>query len=48
MVQVVEAALRQGLVHPMTAVPPLVALGADAQAGTAKLAHALLASLYHK
>ncbi|GAQ92315.1 Sister chromatid cohesion protein SCC2/Nipped-B [Klebsormidium nitens] len=46
--KVVELALRQGLVHPMTAVPPLVALGMDTHAATAKLAHQLLAAMYQK
>lgn len=46
--QVVEVALRQGLVHPMTAVPALVALAMDGHVATAQLAHQLLAAMYQK
>ncbi|XP_024530333.1 sister chromatid cohesion protein SCC2 isoform X2 [Selaginella moellendorffii] len=47
-IKVVDAVLRQGLVHPMTCVPQLIALEVDQQEGISKLAHRLLSNLNDK
>eukprot|EP00250_Pteridium_aquilinum_P012903 c21018_g1_i1 orf=256-5733(+) len=47
-VKVVEIVLRQGLVHPMTCVPHLIALEVDQQDLNAKLAHKLLIQMNEK
>ncbi|KAG6556205.1 hypothetical protein Mapa_002146 [Marchantia paleacea] len=46
--KVVEIVLRQGLVHPMTCVPQLIALEVDQHEANAKLAHRLLMNLNEK
>lgn len=43
-----EVVLRQGLVHPITCVPYLIALVADPQDANAKLAHHLLMNMNEK
>ncbi|KAF6165138.1 hypothetical protein GIB67_000722 [Kingdonia uniflora] len=43
--KIVEVVLRQGLVHPITCVPYLIALETDAQEMNSKLAHHLLLSM---
>ncbi|KAH7414591.1 hypothetical protein KP509_14G000800 [Ceratopteris richardii] len=47
-VKVVEIVLRQGLVHPMTCVPHLIALEVDQYEMNAKLAHKLLIQMNEK
>ena len=47
-VQIVEIVLRQGLVHPITCVPYLVALETDPQEVNSKLAHLLLMNMNEK
>lgn len=46
--QIVEVVLRQGLVHPITSVPYLIALETDAQEVNSKLAHHLLMNMNEK
>ncbi|KAL9226081.1 hypothetical protein vseg_001931 [Gypsophila vaccaria] len=46
--KIVEVALRQGLVHPITCVPYLIALETDPLEGNSKLAHHLLMSMNEK
>lgn len=46
--QIVEVVLRQGLVHPITCVPYLIALETDPQESNAKLAHHLLMNMNEK
>lgn len=46
--QIVEIVLRQGLVHPITCVPFLIALETDPQEGNSKLAHHLLMNMNEK
>lgn len=46
--KIVEVVLRQGLVHPITCVPYLIALVADPQDTNAKLAHHLLMNMNEK
>ncbi|CAM6093121.1 unnamed protein product [Calypogeia fissa] len=46
--KVVEVVLRQGLVHPMTCVPQLIALETDHYEANSKLAHRLLVNLLEK
>lgn len=46
--QIVEVVLRQGLVHPITCVPYLIALETDPQEATSKLAHQLLMNMNEK
>ncbi|KAL2629314.1 hypothetical protein R1flu_014000 [Riccia fluitans] len=46
--KVIEIVLRQGLVHPMTCVPHLIALEVDQSEANAKLAHRLLVQLNEK
>ncbi|KAF6165155.1 hypothetical protein GIB67_000739 [Kingdonia uniflora] len=46
--KIVEVVLRQGLVHPITCVPYLIALETDAQEVNSKLAHHLLLSMNEK
>lgn len=48
MLQIVEVVLRQGLVHPITCVPYLVALETDPQEANSKLAHHLLMFMNEK
>lgn len=43
-----EAVLRQGLVHPITCVPYLIALETDPQEVNSKLAHHLLMNMNEK
>lgn len=43
-----EIVLRQGLVHPITCVPHLVALETDPQEAISKLAHHLLMNMNEK
>lgn len=47
-VQIVEIVLRQGLVHPITCVPYLVALETDPLEVNSKLAHLLLMNMNEK
>nr|XP_043640101.1 sister chromatid cohesion protein SCC2 isoform X2 [Erigeron canadensis] len=46
--KIVEIVLRQGLVHPITCVPYLVALETDPQEANSKLAHHLLMNMNEK
>lgn len=46
--KIVEIALRQGLVHPITCVPCLIALETDPQEVNSKLAHHLLMNMNEK
>lgn len=46
--QIVEVVLRQGLVHPITCVPFLIALETDPQEVNSKLAHHLLMNMNEK
>ncbi|XP_042499640.1 sister chromatid cohesion protein SCC2-like [Macadamia integrifolia] len=46
--KIVEVVLRQGLVHPITCVPYLIALETDSQETNAKLAHHLLMNMNEK
>ncbi|KZV25012.1 nipped-B-like protein [Dorcoceras hygrometricum] len=46
--KIVEVALRQGLVHPITCVPYLIALETDPQEVNSKLAHHLLMNMNEK
>eukprot|EP01018_Ginkgo_biloba_P006884 Gb_05661 [translate_table: standard] len=46
--KVVEIVLRQGLVHPITCVPHLIALEVDQQESNSKLAHRLLMHMNEK
>lgn len=46
--KIVEAVLRQGLVHPITCVPYLIALETDPQEVNSKLAHHLLMNMNEK
>ena len=46
--QIVEVVLRQGLVHPITCVPYLIALEADPVEANSKLAHHLLMNMNEK
>lgn len=46
--QIVEVVLRQGLVHPITCVPYLIALETDPQEVNSKLAHQLLMNMNEK
>lgn len=46
--QIVEIVLRQGLVHPMTSVPCLIALESDPLEVNSKLAHQLLMNMNEK
>lgn len=46
--QIVEVVLRQGLVHPITCVPSLIALETDPQEVNSKLAHHLLMNMHEK
>ncbi|KAK9699362.1 hypothetical protein RND81_08G169500 [Saponaria officinalis] len=46
--KIVEVALRQGLVHPITCVPYLIALETDPLEGNSKLAHHLLMNMNEK
>ncbi|KAJ4826096.1 Sister chromatid cohesion protein 2, partial [Turnera subulata] len=46
--KIVEVALRQGLVHPITCVPYLIALETDQQELNSKLAHHLLMNMNEK
>lgn len=46
--QIVEVVLRQGLVHPITCVPSLIALETDPQEVNSKLAHHLLMNMNEK
>ena len=46
--QIVEVVLRQGLVHPITCVPYLIALETDPQEASSKLAHHLLMNMNEK
>ncbi|XP_058080840.1 sister chromatid cohesion protein SCC2 isoform X2 [Magnolia sinica] len=46
--KIVEVVLRQGLVHPITAVPYLIALETDPQEVNSKLAHHLLMNMNEK
>lgn len=46
--QIVEVVLRQGLVHPITCVPYLIALETDPQELNSKLAHHLLMNMNEK
>jgi len=48
LIQVVEIVLRQGLVHPMTCVPQLIALEVDQLEVNWKLAHRLLLHMNEK
>lgn len=48
MIQIVEIVLRQGLVHPITCVPYLIALETDPQEANSKLAHHLLMNMNEK
>ncbi|XP_052198157.1 sister chromatid cohesion protein SCC2 isoform X2 [Diospyros lotus] len=47
-VKIVEIVLRQGLVHPITCVPYLIALETDPQEANSKLAHQLLMNMNEK
>ncbi|RZC88852.1 hypothetical protein C5167_031227 [Papaver somniferum] len=47
-VKIVEVVLRQGIVHPITCVPHLIALETDPQEVNSKLAHHLLANMNEK
>ncbi|MCL7033996.1 hypothetical protein MKW94_025445 [Papaver nudicaule] len=47
-VKIVEVVLRQGLVHPITCVPSLIALETDPQEVNSKLAHHLLSNMNEK
>lgn len=47
-VKIVEVVLRQGLVHPITCVPYLIALETDPQETNSKLAHHLLMNMNEK
>ncbi|GFY86985.1 PHD finger family protein [Actinidia rufa] len=47
-IQIVEVVLRQGLVHPITCVPYLIALETDPQEASSKLAHHLLMNMNEK
>lgn len=47
-VQIVEVALRQGLVHPITCVPYLIALETDPLEVNSKLSHHLLMNMNEK
>ncbi|KAG9439816.1 hypothetical protein H6P81_019981 [Aristolochia fimbriata] len=47
-VKIVEIVLRQGLVHPITSVPYLIALETDPQEANSKLAHHLLMNMNEK
>ncbi|KAI8548414.1 hypothetical protein RHMOL_Rhmol07G0271800 [Rhododendron molle] len=47
-VKIVEIVLRQGLVHPITCVPFLIALETDPQEGNSKLTHHLLMNMNEK
>ncbi|CAC01753.1 putative protein [Arabidopsis thaliana] len=46
--KIVEVVLRQGLVHPITCVPYLIALETDPQEANQKLAHHLLMNMHEK
>lgn len=46
--QIVEVVLRQGLVHPITCVPYLIALETDPLEANSKLAHHLLMNMNQK
>ncbi|PUZ68216.1 hypothetical protein GQ55_2G007600 [Panicum hallii var. hallii] len=46
--KIVEVVLRQGLVHPITCVPHLIALEMDPLEGNSKLAHHLLMNMHEK
>lgn len=46
--QIVEIVLRQGLVHPITCVPYLIALETDPEEMNGKLAHHLLMNMNEK
>lgn len=46
--QIVEIVLRQGLVHPITCVPYLIALETDPLEVNSKLAHHLLMNMNEK
>lgn len=46
--QIVEVVLRQGLVHPITCVPSLIALETDPEEVNSKLAHHLLMNMNEK
>ncbi|XP_059644870.1 sister chromatid cohesion protein SCC2 [Cornus florida] len=46
--KIVEVVLRQGLVHPITCVPYLIALETDPQEANSKLAHHLLMNMNEK
>lgn len=46
--EIVEIVLRQGLVHPITCVPCLIALETDPLEGNSKLAHQLLMNMNEK
>lgn len=46
--QIVEVVLRQGLVHPITCVPYLIALETDPLEANQKLAHHLLMNMHEK
>ncbi|PIA63024.1 hypothetical protein AQUCO_00200800v1, partial [Aquilegia coerulea] len=46
--KIVEVVLRQGLVHPITCVPSLIALTSDLQEVNSKLAHHLLMNMNEK
>ncbi|XP_062190537.1 sister chromatid cohesion protein SCC2-like isoform X1 [Phragmites australis] len=46
--KIVEVVLRQGLVHPITCVPHLIALETDPLEGNSKLAHHLLMNMNEK
>lgn len=46
--QIVEIVLRQGLVHPITCVPYLIALETDPEEVNSKLAHTLLINMNEK
>lgn len=48
LMQIVEVVLRQGLVHPITCVPYLIALETDPQELNSKLAHHLLMNMNEK
>ncbi|KAI8029972.1 Sister chromatid cohesion protein SCC2 [Camellia lanceoleosa] len=47
-VKIVEVVLRQGLVHPITCVPYLIALETDPEEANSKLAHHLLMNMNEK
>lgn len=48
LMQIVEVVLRQGLVHPITCVPCLIALETDPLESNSKLAHHLLLNMNEK